>query len=149
MNLSGIPDKPGTYYLHLIVPVPVRIQVGRMGSISFEKGQYIYCGSALGPGGLKARLRRHLEGSGRLHWHIDWLRRDAEVAGYGYLPGAVKKECVWSRDLLALPEAQLLVPGFGSSDCRLACPTHLVYFPEEPNLQNRVKWGDVNVWRII
>jgi Uri superfamily endonuclease len=149
MDLPYIPDKPGTYYLHLMMPVAVQIQVGRMGFIPIQSGHYIYCGSALGPGGLRARLGRHLSGTGRLHWHIDWLRREAAVFGCGYLLGAVNMECIWARDLLALPETQTLVPGFGASDCRLACPSHLVYFAGEPNLQNRVKWGNLYVWRNI
>ncbi len=59
---------------------------GRLGgrSVELEPGVYAYVGSAFGPGGLAARLRRHLCGERRrLWWHIDWLlsSRGASVVG--------------------------------------------------------------------
>jgi len=37
-------------------------------------GYYIYIGSAFGPGGVRARMLRHLRADKPKHWHIDYLR---------------------------------------------------------------------------
>jgi Uri superfamily endonuclease len=147
--MAHIPAAAGTYYLHLILTESIDLQVGQLGCFHFEAGSYFYCGSAFGTGGLHARLNRHLAGKSKLHWHIDWLRRAARVAGWGYQIGLPDLECEWSQDLASLPGAQISVPGFGASDCRNECRAHLIYFrgEDEPNLENRVKWGNVNVWR--
>ncbi len=59
---------------------------GKLGGrgVELEPGVYAYVGSAFGPGGLAARLRRHLCGARRrLWWHIDRLlsSRGARVVG--------------------------------------------------------------------
>jgi Uri superfamily endonuclease len=113
--LPVIPAESGTYYLHLMLSVPLKIQVGRFGIFQFEAGNYFYCGSALGPGGVKARLSRHLVGNGKLHWHIDWLRKVSFVVGAGYRLGTPGLECEWSHELARLPGAVIPVPGFGAS----------------------------------
>ena len=108
---------------------------GRFGTFHLSPGHYIYLGSAHGPGGLRARLGRHLKGDGQLHWHIDALRRVAEVEAFSFYvsPSVAKEEmpleCRWSQILMRLPQAEVAVPGFGASDCRHACPAHLVFFP--------------------
>ncbi len=50
------------------------VRVDKRGSrvAVLKPGFYIYVGSACGPGGLRARISRHLCGKRkRLHWHID------------------------------------------------------------------------------
>jgi Uri superfamily endonuclease len=149
-SADEIPGAPGTYFVHLKLFERVELRVGRKGSFPFDPGHYFYCGSAMGPGGLKSRLNRHIMGSGSLHWHIDWLRRAAVVAGWGYRLGLPGAECEWSQKIAGLPGACITVPGFGASDCRSGCLAHLIHFSvgDEPKLENRVKLGDVNVWRI-
>jgi Uri superfamily endonuclease len=149
ITMPIIPAIQGTYYLHLKLSAPRKIEVGRFGFFRFEGGHYIYCGSAMGPGGLGARLSRHLTGNGKQHWHIDWLRQEAEVVGYGFHAGTSKMECEWSHTLAERLDAVIPVPGFGASDCESGCMAHLIYFRDEPKLENEVKWGNVNVWRII
>jgi len=51
--------EPGTYALLLKLDKQERITVGRLGTFDFPAGYYLYVGSALGPGGLQARLARH------------------------------------------------------------------------------------------
>jgi Uri superfamily endonuclease len=53
----------GTYALLLKLDKQERITVGRLGTFGFPAGYYLYVGSALGPGGLRARLARHRRGS--------------------------------------------------------------------------------------
>ncbi len=93
-------------------------------------GIYVYVGSACGPGGLRARLSRHLCGRRRrLHWHIDRL----VAAGLSprlaiAIPG--EKLCRLRAEpylALALGATRAFKPigrGIGSSDDEIA-PTHL------------------------
>ncbi|SDH56387.1 GIY-YIG nuclease family protein [Roseospirillum parvum] len=86
-------------------------------------GVYWYAGSAYGPGGLRARLGRHLRRDKAIRWHVDRLTVEPAVeVGFLAFPGA--GECALVAALLAAG-ATVPVPGFGSSDCRI-CPSHLV-----------------------
>jgi len=131
--IQSIPPQAGSYVLWLHLPQTQDLTVGRLGSFTFSAGDYIYLGSAQGPDGLRARLGRHLLGSGQPHWHIDRLRVAAQVRGFGYQVSAgllQSTECRWSQRLATLPDASHPVPGFGSSDCRSGCTAHLVCFPD-------------------
>jgi len=98
--------------------------------LALGPGLYVYVGSACGPGGLRARLARHLCGRRRrLHWHIDKLI----VAGLSprlaiAIPG--EKLCRHRAEpylALALGATSAFKPvgrGVGSSDDKIA-PTHL------------------------
>ncbi|MBN1810373.1 MAG: GIY-YIG nuclease family protein [Anaerolineae bacterium] len=108
------------------------ICVGRLGWFHFPAGWYVYVGSARGPGGLAARLARHLRPLKPLHWHVDYLRAHASPVEIWYATGAQKRECAWARALLGLPGASVPVPRFGASDCR--CSTHLIHFALLPDL---------------
>lgn len=126
-------DRPGTYALILYLPHSVAdICVGRLGRFYFPAGWYAYVGSARGPGGLAARLARHLRQVKPLHWHIDYLRAHASPVEIWYVTGTQRRECVWARSLLGLSDASVPVPRFGASDCR--CFTHLIHFALPPDL---------------
>ena len=58
--MNPLPASPGAYAIVLNLPYQVSLRVGRLGEAVFPAGSYIYCGSALGPGGLRSRLGRHL-----------------------------------------------------------------------------------------
>ncbi len=60
------------------------MKVGKLGEFFFPQGVYLYSGSARGLGGLSSRLQRHLLGSSKKHWHIDYLRHVAVPLGYVY-----------------------------------------------------------------
>jgi Uri superfamily endonuclease len=123
------PAGPGTYVLLLELPVASRLRVGRLGLIAFEAPVYLYSGSAFGPGGLSARLRHHLLPAPRPHWHIDYLRCSASVAGVWTTSDPRRLECAWSAAARSLRGARE-IPGFGASDCR--CSSHLVALPRLP-----------------
>lgn len=121
----------GTYGLHMRLDRSRRLQIGRLGEFTFPPGDYVYVGSALGPGGLQARLNRHLRGDGRPHWHIDWLRAVSDIIGCWYQIDGLRLECSWSQVLAAEPGAGIPLPGFGASDCRSIsgkCAAHLFLF---------------------
>ncbi len=125
-------DRPGTYVLVLRLPQATEIDVGRLGRFSFPAGWYAYAGSARGPGGLAARVSRHLRSPKPLHWHIDYLRPHTLAVHVWYATGTQKRECAWAWALSTLPGAFVPVPRFGASDCR--CPAHLVHFATSPDL---------------
>jgi Uri superfamily endonuclease len=128
-----VPDRPGTYVLILRLPhFAENVRIGRLGCFRFPSGWYAYVGSARGPGGLAARLARHLRPLKPLHWHVDYLRAQAQPVQVWYVAGTQKRECAWARTLSSLPGASVPVPRFGASDCR--CPTHLIYFATPPDV---------------
>ena len=71
-------------------------------------------------------------GANRPHWHVDYLRLKGYIQEIWYGRGAYYDEHRWTARLRSMPHADVLVPGFGSSDCR--CETHLVYFPLRPDI---------------
>ncbi len=118
--------RKGVYQLHLRLDKPKRIKVGKLGVFTFPAGRYIYTGSAMN--GLDGRLRRHLKKRKKLHWHIDYLLRYAKIESIFVLETDERVECQLNSLTLSLPNAKVVVKGFGCSDCR--CPSHLVYFGE-------------------
>jgi Uri superfamily endonuclease len=128
-KIAAIPVQSGSYVLQLHLERAQTLPVGRLGQLCFAPGNYLYMGSAWGPGGLRARLGRHLRGDGRLHWHVDTLRAVCGVVGYGYsVASDPRQECRWSQALGALAGTSY-VNGFGASDCK-TCPAHLVFLSE-------------------
>jgi Uri superfamily endonuclease len=128
------PALPGGYALELYLEQPCAVDIGRLGRREFPAGIYLYLGSARGPGGLRARLARHLRSPAaiRFHWHIDYLRPFARLVALAWLCEAdgapADLECRWSQALASLPGAVIAVPGFGAADCRSGCPAHLIGF---------------------
>jgi Uri superfamily endonuclease len=126
-------DSPGTYALVLNLSQDVAdVCIGRLGRFYFPAGWYVYVGSARGPGGLVARLARHLRPLKALHWHIDYFRAHASPVEIWYTTGTQRWECAWARALLSLVDATVPVSRFGASDCR--CSTHLIRFALPPDL---------------
>ncbi len=115
---------PGTYALLIHIAAPLSVLVGRLGTVALAAGWYVYVGSAHGPGGLRARVGRHLRPTRVRHWHIDALTGAAPVTAVWAVVSPQRLECVWAATLRALPGARLPVAGFGASDC--ACPAHLI-----------------------
>jgi Uri superfamily endonuclease len=127
-----LPDRAGTYALILKLPHAAAITVGRLGRFQFPRGWYVYVGSAHGPGGLAARVSRHLRSSKPVHWHVDYLWTDARPVEVWYTVGSQKRECAWACALVGLGGASIPAPRFGASDCR--CPTHLIHFAALPDV---------------
>jgi Uri superfamily endonuclease len=142
-----LPADPGSYALFLKLPVQKKLAIGKFGVNEFLAGFYIYFGSARGPGGLRARLGRHLRTGKKHHWHVDALRAVTEVQGYCYLIDQTPKksrtpaECQWSQKLIEMPGAQIPLPGFGASDCKMGCPAHLLFWGQVQN----INWSDFRV----
>jgi len=107
-----------TYQLLIEVAGPLRVRIGRLGTFDFPAGIYIYTGSALR--NFEARVKRHLSTAKKMHWHIDYLLaapgvRVLEVHRHG------DAECCVNQRV----GGEITVPGFGASDCRSGCGSHL------------------------
>jgi Uri superfamily endonuclease len=121
---DALPPAPGAYVLILrldgVHRFPFRAATARLGP-----GTYLYAGSARGPGGIAARLGRHLAGPAKQRWHIDRVTPLAARRAGLALPGG--DECRTVETLMAAG-ATIPLPGFGASDCR-TCPGHLLAWP--------------------
>jgi Uri superfamily endonuclease len=100
------------------------LRVGSLGEHRYPNGYFLYIGSAKGPGGLRARVQRHLrpDCQKRHHWHIDRLSAIAKIKQIWWYLGTHAIECKWAK---CLEETGLrMPPKFGASDCR--CQGHLI-----------------------
>ncbi len=113
----------GAYALWLRLDAPLAVWAGKREGL-LPAGDYLYCGSANGPGGLRARLARHMRKNKRAHWHVDQVALASDILGAFVLEGG--DECALNGALAALP---VPLQGFGSSDCR-RCAAHLRFWPE-------------------
>lgn len=120
----------GTYLLLMHLYQPQRLRIGRLGWFDLPSGVCAYAGSAFGPGGLAARVSRHLRAAKRLHWHIDYLLAAVAADEVWVTCSTERLECQWAGHLLRTPGASAPVAGFGASDC--ACGTHLVHWAAPP-----------------
>lgn len=111
----------GIYCLIIEVKGDVKLNIGKLGKIRFEKGNYAYVGSA--QNNLEKRVGRHLSGKKKKHWHIDYLLASpaAGIIKVLLCKNAKKEEECKTAGRLALTETP--VSGFGCSDCR--CNSHL------------------------
>ncbi|MGA2255894.1 MAG: GIY-YIG nuclease family protein, partial [Thermoguttaceae bacterium] len=112
-----LPSQPGTYALLLEATAIQEVSIGKLGVLHMTPGIYVYVGSALGPGGLAARVERHAQREKTLHWHIDYLRAETRLVEVWFARGARFRECHWSRILERTAGARVPLEGFGSSDC--------------------------------
>ena len=129
---ATLPATPGTYLLLLRLDAPLPLR-GRFTGETLPSGHYAYAGSARGPGGLRARLWRHLRREKAIRWHIDQLTTRAMALAALPFPdddflkghGARLTECALAAALLRAGSFAIPLPGFGSSDCP-TCPAHLL-----------------------
>lgn len=130
-----IPNLPGAYALLINLAYPVALPIAPLGRLTLAAGLYVYCGSARGPGGLAARVGRHLRREKRLHWHVDYVTSQGRIDDVSYLLG--QGECYIVDCLGRAMGVSFPIPGFGSSDCQ-QCPAHLLNVPNgfvlSPNL---------------
>ena len=130
----------GSYILLVELATEKNALIGKLGYLFFPKAFYAYVGSAMN--GLEARLARHLRKEKGLHWHIDYLLKEAKLLETILCPsepfapchsegtkrpknlaqGKFRVECFLAR---ALAKEFQSIPGFGSSDCK--CQSHLYF----------------------
>ena len=124
--------QPGTYALILRLDRPVSVRIGKLGNLRLARGFYVYLGSALGPGGLRARVAHHLRAAQRSHWHIDYLRAHTHVERIWFCYDARRREHQWAGVLSGVERTAEPLVGFGASDC--TCASHLYFLRHRPSL---------------
>jgi Uri superfamily endonuclease len=123
-------EDSGLYQLVLHLPRKLRIKVGGLGTFDFPAGFYVYTGSA--KRSLSSRIHRHRSKVKKRFWHIDYLLAKAEIHEVRLFKNSGLSECDLARKVACEPKAQIVVPGFGASDCR--CQSHLVFFSNRREL---------------
>lgn len=132
----------GIYALCIIVDSDICIKVGALGNIFFQRGLYVYVGSALNS--MDPRLLRHLSKSegniGKIHWHIDYLliNDSVSITNIFVKETLEKEECVLA-DFVG--RYGVSIHNFGSSDCD--CDGHLFKVKNTDFLEGfgLVKWS--------
>lgn len=104
--------------------------MGVLGEVLFNRGRYVYVGSA--QWNLEKRVERHLRKEKKIFWHIDYLlgSKWSRIEKVFFKQADKSEECVLANELGSLGDP---VAGFGCSDCR--CQSHLFWFPKSPPLQ--------------
>ncbi len=115
-----------TYQLIIHLKSAHRLTIGAIGAHDFPAGFYVYTGSA--KRNLAARIERHKRKEKPLRWHIDYLttQPDAsivEVKTYD------KNECELNQQI----SGEIIIKGFGASDCKQGCGAHLKYLGKKLN----------------
>ncbi len=118
-----LPAEPGAYVLLIQLLDSLTVKLTQRPEVTLPPGHYLYCGSARGPGGIKARVGRHMQKNKTIRWHVDHLTTRGAVIGAWAFPGG--NECELVAMLAGMP---VPIPGFGSSDCE-NCPSHLLAWP--------------------
>jgi Uri superfamily endonuclease len=109
-----------SYRLHIGLARPLRLRIGRLGTFDFPAGTYVYTGSARAA--MDARIARHLSATKTLRWHVDYL-----LAADGVRVLRVERSAVAECALNRSTPGAIVAPGFGSSDCRAGCGSHLKF----------------------
>lgn len=140
-RLLNMLPQMGVYTLIIHLPADIRLKVGKLGEHQFPRGFYAYTGSALGLGAssLRNRVARHLQKKKHKFWHIDYLlaRKDAVVIAIIAAHTNKKRECKMNRRLKNEMTARIPVLGFGASDCKENCGSHLLYLGEK-NVKQKI-----------
>lgn len=131
----------GVYVLVIEVPNDQKYTIKALGELLFEKGIWLYVGSAMGDGStsLENRIRRHFRKEKRAHWHIDALLQYPT-----YLQAAIWAESTDSMECevaQSIEKIREFVPGprgFGASDCTNQCTTHLFHSRKNEKAQDLV-----------
>jgi len=116
----------GVYALIIKLDKEKTIPVGKLGSITFKPGFYVYAGSAMNS--LEKRIQRHFSKTKALHWHIDYFLLHAKPLEARTLEKPKHWECRLARFLEKISDS--FIPKFGSSDCK--CKSHLFFFQKDP-----------------
>ncbi len=123
-----------SYQLHIRLRKRRVLNIGRLGRFAFPAGLYIYTGSART--NLQARVQRHLSRDKKLRWHIDYLLADPYVCLVDVVLSC-EPECCLNQSF----RGTSIVWGFGSSDCKNGCGSHLKFVGSSTTLDRQCGKG--------
>lgn len=116
----------GNYITVLWLSRNRRIRIHGLGNVTFQRGYYLYAGSAKRD--LTQRIVRHRHTRKNLFWHIDYLREHADFHAALPVRTGVDLEHELAGALAKITQWE--IPGFGSSDC--SCGAHLFGMKDDP-----------------
>ena len=110
----------GDYCLIIRVKTDTAQKIGALGKIKFNRGTYVYVGSA--QNNLEKRVKRHLSKKKKIRWHIDYLLKNnfVKIEKTFYKKADKREEC---RIANKLAKSEYSIKNFGCSDC--GCKAHL------------------------
>jgi Uri superfamily endonuclease len=132
----------GVYVLIISVGKSIRVRVGALGNVLFDKGLYAYVGSA--QNSLEKRVERHLRKAKKKFWHIDYLldSNAVKVVKVFCKEAGKSEECRVARKL---SESSVPVVNFGCSDC--SCVSHLFMLKDGDYLRGSMAFLKANFTR--
>ncbi|MHA1909971.1 MAG: GIY-YIG nuclease family protein [Candidatus Thorarchaeota archaeon] len=128
----------GVYALVVNLPDQFNGQVGALSSVTLDSGYWVYLGSARGTTStsLEHRIRRHFSKEKKIHWHIDYLLTDnAHVERAIWATCEIDIECLLAEAIKERDDFERGPIGFGASDCRGECGSHLFAFTGSGKLE--------------
>jgi len=107
-----------TYQLIILLQKNLNLKIGSLGECHFPAGNYVYTGSA--KKNLEQRIKRHFKKEKKIRWHIDYLTSHPGVKII-----EVKRFSEPECQINQKTPGEILIPGFGASDCKAHCDAHL------------------------
>jgi sugar fermentation stimulation protein A len=121
-------NNKGSYLLLLENPEDRTLTVGKLGNIRFQKGWYVYVGSALHA--LDSRINRHQKKRKKIFWHIDYIASTVMNVKKVYpIRRAEKIESQLAHAIGEISDGS--IKHFGTSDTHDS--SHLLYFKTPPS----------------
>jgi Uri superfamily endonuclease len=122
-----VPRDKGGYILLLKLKKNTKVMLGKR-EVYLKEGYYAYIGSAMGYGGLNARIRRHIRKEKKLRWHIDRLTAldYVDFIAVFYTKELLENNFEHKVSECLLRKGANYIKGFGSSDDRKSV-SHLFY----------------------
>jgi Uri superfamily endonuclease len=117
-NSKDAETEARTYQLFIRLDSDCDLTIGKLGRFIFPAGIYVYTGSARR--NLAQRLARHQRRDKKKRWHIDYLLDSPHAKIVNTLTFS-EDECVINQR----ESGEVVVKGFGASDCRMNCGAHL------------------------
>ncbi|MHA1634018.1 MAG: GIY-YIG nuclease family protein [Candidatus Thorarchaeota archaeon] len=131
----------GVYTLIIDLKETLSFNLKSLGNLSFEKGTWIYIGSAMGNGStsLENRIARHFRSEKTIHWHIDHLlKSNSKIRSSIWSENSEPVECDIAKSVEQMKDIYQGPKGFGASDCKNKCFTHLFHSKIESDLEGKI-----------
>lgn len=132
----------GFYVLALRTTSRITLELKSIERVTLEPGGYAYVGSAMGNGStsLENRIGRHFREEKKIHWHIDHLLREADGSlSAVWATSETHYECQLASALEKHPSFIGVAKGFGASDCRGGCYSHLFEYVGQDSMIEELK----------
>jgi Uri superfamily endonuclease len=127
-----------TYILLLYLPFDDELEIGSLGEVTLPAGFYTYVDDIEGADRVAARLKQHLNPSGRPRRHIDYLQQVTQVEEIWLASTPESRRDGWAELMVSVPGSIALVEEFGSPDEEGDIETYLYYFDVRPSLEDFV-----------